>query len=279
MSGIVGIYHRNGAPVNRALLESLCDFLAFRGPDAREIWVNGSVGFAHALLRTTHESKTERQPASLEGRFQIVADARLDARNELIAELQSAGQNVSTIAPDCDLILHAYAVWGTSCIDHLLGDFSFALWDSSARRMFCARDHFGVKPFYYAQLGAIFVFSNTLNCIRKHPAVSGKLNDLAIADFLLFDMIREPGATSFSDIHRLPPAHTLVCDPASVSLRRYWALPIKETQHYKKPCQCVEQFKELLDRAGVELPGAPTHEGGTVFFHRCGKREADVAEN
>jgi asparagine synthase (glutamine-hydrolysing) len=75
------------------------------------------------------------------------------------------------------------------------------------------------------------------------------LSDLAIADFLLFDMIREPEATSFADIRRLPPAHTLVCEQADISVRRYWVLPVSDPLHHKRPSECVEQFRELLDDA------------------------------
>ena len=249
MSGIVGIYHRDGAPIERAFLKSLADFLAYRGPDSRECWVDGSVGLGHAMLRTTHESLNERQPASLDGRFWITADARLDARAELLQELKQRGREAQPGAPDSELILHAYAAWGLACVDHLRGDFSFGIWDARNRQLVCARDHFGIKPFYYAQLGEAFIFSNTLNCIRIHPAVSGRLNDLAISDFLLFDMIREPGATSFADIQRLAPAHILVCNEDSVSVHRYWKLPVSAPIHHKRPSECVEQFRELLDRA------------------------------
>ena len=72
---------------------------------------------------------------------------------------------------------------------------------------------------------------------------------LAIGDFLLFDMIREPAATSFADIQRLPPAHTLVCGRDGISVRRYWVLPVSAPIHHKRPSECVEQFRELLDHA------------------------------
>lgn len=241
--------HADNAPVDRARLQSLTDFLSFRGPDACGMWSDGPIGMGHALLRTTHESKGERQPANVEERYWIVADARLDARKELIAELQGADRNVRSDAPDCDLILHAYAAWGTTCVDRLQGDFSFALWDARHKQLFCARDHFGVKPFYYARLGEIVLCSNTLNCIRQHPAVSRRLNDLAIADFLLVDMIREPGATSFADIQRLPPAHVLSFEAGTVSVRRYWTLPVGDPLRHHRPSDCVDEFRELLDRA------------------------------
>ena len=249
MSGFVGIVHGDNAPVDRALLHSLTDSLSFRGPDACGMWSEGPIGMGHALLRTTHESKGERQPANVEERYWIVADARLDGRDELFAELQRAERNVSSNTPDCELILHAYAAWGAACIDRLRGDFSFALWDAANRQLFCARDHFGVKPFFYASIGELVVVSNTLNCVRRHPAVSGRLNDLAIADFLLFDMIREPGATSFADVQRLPPGHILTGNQGGIALRRYWTLPVSAPVRHKRPGECVEQFRELLDRA------------------------------
>jgi len=249
LSGIVGIYHRDGAPIEPASLQLLVDFLAYRGPDARETWVGTSIGLGHTLLQTTRGSFAERQPASLENQFWITADARLDHRAELLGELHCSVSATVQSAPDSELILRAYAKWGSECIEHLHGDFSFAIWDARNRRLFCARDQFGIKPFYFAHVGSVVVFSNTLNCIRLHPAVSGRLNDLAIADFLLFDMIREPSSTSFSDIHRLPPAHVLICDQSGITVRRYWELPVPSPLRHKRPGECIEQFRELLDRA------------------------------
>ncbi len=153
--------------MERALLQSLVDFLSYCGPDSRECWTDGSIGLGHAMLRTTRESLGERQPASLDGRFWIAADARLDGRAEFIAELQRSGRLVRPNAPDSELILHAYARWGTPCLEHLKGDFSFAIWDARNKRLFCARDHFGIRPFYYVQLGDLFLFSNTLNPVVR----------------------------------------------------------------------------------------------------------------
>jgi asparagine synthase (glutamine-hydrolysing) len=249
LSGIVGIFHRDGSPIDRALLQSLVDFLAPRGPDARETWMANSIGMGHSLLRTTRDSFAERNPTGIEGRYWITADARLDRRTGLLADLEHSERDTGSSVPDSDLILRAYAKWGTSCVEHLSGDFSFAIWDTNTRHLFCARDQFGIKPFYYASVGSVVIFSNTLDCIRRHPAVSGQLNDLAIADFLLFDRIREPGATSFADIQRLPPAHALLCGEGGISLRRYWVLPVSAPIYHKRPSECVEQFRELLDQA------------------------------
>jgi asparagine synthase (glutamine-hydrolysing) len=249
LSGIVGIYHRNGAPMERALLQSLVDFLAYRGPDSRECWTEGSIGLGHAMMRTTRESVGERQPANLDGRFWIVADARLDGRAELIGELRRSGRLVRPNAPDSELLLHAYAAWGTPCVEHLRGDFSFAVWDARNKQLFCARDHFGIKPFYYAQQGDLFLFSNTLNCVRLHPEVTVELNDAAIGDFLLFGVNYDNSTTSFRGIQRLPPAHSLSVSPEALKVRRYWKLPVDGRIRYAKPEEYVENFQSILEAA------------------------------
>ena len=249
MSGIVGIFHRNGAPIERALLQSQVDSLAYRGPDSQTCWLESSIGLGHAMLRTTHEARAENQPASLDGRFWIVADARIDCREDLIAELRRSGRQVGANAPDSELILHAYAAWGTACVEHLRGDFSFAIWDAAKKELFCARDHFGIKPFYFAQLGDVFIFSNTLNCIRMHPLVSGELNDAAIGDFLLFGLNYDNATTTFRDIQRLPPAHSLTFSPNGIKIRHYWTPPTDGRIRYSKPEEYIENFQSLLQAA------------------------------
>ena len=265
MSGIVGIYHRDGAPIERGLLGALVNFLSFRGPDSNECWMDGSVGLGHTMLQTTYESLNERQPVSLDGRFWITADARLDARAELLQELKRSGHEAHPGAPDSELILRAYATWGQACVDHLRGDFSFGIWDASNKRLFCARDHFGIKPFYYVQRGDIFLFSNTLNCLRMHPLVSGELNDAAIGDFLLFGLNYDNATTSFRNILRLPPAHCLSVSTNGLGIKRYWKPPMDERIRYSKPEEYVENFQSLLqaavgdrlrtDRVGILLSG------------------------
>lgn len=265
MSGFAGILHMDGSPVDRPPLERMTEFQKFRGPDARGIWVDGTIGLGHTLLKITPESEREHQPLTLDGRIWIVADCRVDARRALIAELERHQERDIADAPDAELILRAYTVWGDDCVHHLLGDFAFAIWDSPRRHLFCARDQIGVKPFYYASVDSRVIFSNTLDCIRQHPAVSADLNDLAIADFLLFDMILEPGATSFRGIQRLPPANTLTVTGEQFSIRRYWTLPVSEPIHHQRDSDCVEQFQDLLDtavsdrlrtnRAGVMMSG------------------------
>ncbi len=263
MSGIVGIVNLDGAPVEPRLLQRMTASLAFRGPDAQATWIEGCVGFGHTLLKTTFESEHERQPFTLDGEVWIVADARIDAQAELIRELtqhpacvgeppvQGNDQDGRAASPatDVELILRAYHAWGESCVEYLLGDFAFAIWDGRERRLFCARDHFGIKPFYYAQAGNCVVFSNTLDCVRQHPAVSDRLNDLAVADFLVLEWNLDPATTAFADIQRLAPAHRATWSSAGLNLSRYWTLPIDEPLFYRRGQDYVDRFKDLLRQA------------------------------
>jgi asparagine synthase (glutamine-hydrolysing) len=262
MSGIVGIVNFDGAPIDRALLSRMTASLDFRGPDARHLWIadpppesihgSGSdpcAGFGHTLLRTSYEAEHEQQPSTFDGHTWIVADCRVDAREELLAKLRTQGRDASLHRPDVELILHAWHVWGEMCVDHLLGDFAFAIWDAPRHRLFCARDHLGVKPFYYAYIDSTIIFSNTLDCVRLHPAVSLTLNDRAVADFLLFAGNQVNGTTMFADIFRVPPAHTVTWTPTSSEKRRYWVLPDEDPIYYRDDRQYTERFLKLLREA------------------------------
>ncbi|MGA9381234.1 MAG: asparagine synthase-related protein, partial [Phormidium sp.] len=247
MSGIVGIINRDEKPINPDLLQRMTEFMSYRGPDAQQIWLEGNVGFGHTMLRTTKESLAEKQPFSLDEKVWITADARIDGRGELIEKLEIK-DNINVVT-DVELILRAYLVWGEDCVQYLLGDFAFGIWDEREQKLFCARDHFGVKPFYYAEVGNGLIFSNTLNCLRVHPGVSDELNDLAIADFLLFGLNLEFDTTTFADIQRLPPAHCLTWSKERRQIKRYWTLPTDGYIRYKQASEYVEHFQELMEKA------------------------------
>ncbi len=249
MSGIVGLVNLDGSPTDRGLLGRMTRSLAPRGPDQQATWADGPAGLGHALLRTTDESEGERQPLTLDGAVWVTADARIDDRAALVDKLAGQGRAASLGRPDAELVLHAYHAWGERCVGHLLGDFAFAVWDGRRRRLFCARDHFGVKPFFYAHVGDRFVFSNTLNCVRLHPDVSDELNDLAIADFLIFHRNQDVATTAFAAVRRLPPAHSLTVADGTARLIRYWTVPFDGEVRYRRQEEYAEHLRDLLRRA------------------------------
>jgi asparagine synthase (glutamine-hydrolysing) len=252
MSGILGIVNVDGKPVDRDLLGRMTDYLAYRGPDARGVWSDGNVGFGHTMLRTTFEAAHEHQPFSLDGEIWITADARVDGRSDLIRNLGRQECDIPDALTDVALILLAYKAWDMRCIEHLIGDYAFAIWDGRKKRLFCARDHFGVKPFFYARVGDSLVFSNTLDCLRLYPGISDKLNDVAIGDYLLFGVNHDPATTAFADLQRLPGAHLLTCADGRVRTSRYWSLPVDGHLRYRNARDYVDHFQERLRTAVVD---------------------------
>lgn len=248
MSGIAGIVNLDGEPVRRPLMQQMVDALTFRGPDGQGVWSDGRICLVHSSLAVS-DGPQERQPYTLDGQVWIVADARLDGREELARELSSCAGRPLDEAADVELLLRSYLEWGSGCVDHLLGDFAFAIWDGRSRQLFCARDHFGVKPFYYARRDGSLIFSNTLRCVLGHPAVSDALNEIAIADFLLFGYNRDARTTTFADVKRLRPSHTLLLGDGQLEEQSYWQLPVEEPLRYRRGETYVEQFRELFDQA------------------------------
>src|ERR1700680_4166812 len=116
MSGIVGIFRRDGTQVAGDELRSMTDFLAYRGPDSQNIWLGGDIGFGHALLNTTsQESSGQKQPTSI-GSVWITADVSLDSKADLIRKLRASGRIIENDPCDAALILHAYTAWGHECV-------------------------------------------------------------------------------------------------------------------------------------------------------------------
>jgi len=280
MSGIVGVLGVAGETPDSSFLQALTQFMAFRGPDAQQTWVGDGVAFGHALLSIAPPSANQQQPFSLDGEVWVVADARLDARADLFSELHSAGHACPRGADDAELILRAYAAWGQACLEHLLGDFCFAIWDGRRKSLFCAHDQVGIKPFYYAETKRWLVFSNTLDCVRMQPEAAAGLNELSVADFLLFGSVQDPSATIFDGIRRLPPAHALTWCGGKLSVKRYWAPPEDEEIRYPHSTDYEEQFRQLLqtavqdrlrtDRAAISLSGGLDSTSVAAFARRAG---------
>lgn len=252
MSGFIAIVNTDDAPVDRDLLERLTDSLRYRGPDRQKVWIDGQVGFGHTLFKTTDEAEYEHQPASLEGEVWITGSARIDARSDLINKLGLQSEIRLDRTPDSSLILYAYRAWGENCIDHLLGDFAFVLWDKRKKKLFCARDHFGMRQLYYAHVENCFVVSNSLQCMLQHPAVSKRFDDRAIGGFLLFGdhTWLDKEVTTYADITSLLPAHGLILNDGKTTIRKYWDIPTDiPLLRYRKENDYIDHFQEVFKRA------------------------------
>ena len=277
MSAFLGVINLDGKPVDRGYLESMASYLGLIGPDKQSIWTENGAGLVHALLKTSPAKVISQQPLVTQ-RYAAVGDVRLDGKDELLQSLERRGVAGLEDKQDIELLLQAWLTWGSRAAEHLLGDFSVAIWDRQERKLFCLRDHFGVKQFFYARKGNQFLFSSALNCLRKHPLVSASLNDQAVVDFLVFAFNSDLSTTMFKDIQRLAPAHAMEVSLAGNSLERYWTLPIAPAISYRDPIDYVDRFRELLEQAvsdrlgpestGVAMSGGLDSTAVAAFAHK-----------
>lgn len=248
MSALAGIYYLDNRTVDSVDLSRMIDILAHRGPDGANIWSEGPIGLGHRMLWTTPESLLEKLPLVKQlGDLAITADARIDNRSELIAALDFTDCASEKIT-DSQLILAAYEKWGDRCPEQLLGDFAFAIWDGRKQVLFCARDHFGVKPFYYYSSSGINVFATEIKALLSLPEIPRRLNEVKVADHLT-SLCDDPSITFYKDILRLPPAHTITVSHEGTQLQSYWSLDPSRELRLGSNEEYAEAFRELFTEA------------------------------
>ena len=225
MSAICGIVNRDGQPVAVPAMEQIMTALEAYGPDGSALWREGAAALGHQMLHITPESLQENLPwkDDLSG-LVITADARLDNREELFSAL-AIPLDVGCQLSDAQLILRAYLKWGEECPQYLLGDFAFAIWNARQEKLFCARDIFGVRPFFYYASPMCFVFASDLNAMLAAPKVSHQLNEALLFAWLQEKDIRfaQKSQTFYAEIYKLPPAHSLTLTPTKKEVKSYWS--------------------------------------------------------
>ncbi|MBM3997422.1 MAG: asparagine synthase (glutamine-hydrolyzing) [Planctomycetes bacterium] len=259
MCGIAGIYNTRGEQVPDLMrrLTVMGGLIAHRGPDGEGFWTHSSnhIGFAHRRLSIIDLS-TGDQPMTDELGNWLVFNGEIYNYIELRKTL---GEDQFRTKSDTEVILRAYQKWGVDCLDHLRGMFAFALWDERQQQLFCARDRFGIKPFYYSQQGEDLYFASEVKALLPFlPAI--KTNTEALKEYLSFQFCFQ-GKTLFHEVAELQPGHYLVCRNGQTSVQRYWqvyyTLDFDHTEKY-----FVESLVKLFEdsvavhcRADVPIGG------------------------
>ncbi len=248
MSGIAGIIHFDGKPVEPGLIECMTSAMAHRGPDGINHWVKGSVALGQCMLRTTPESLEEHQPLSNEDEsLVLVMDGRVDNWQELRRDLLAHGA-VLRDRSDAELVLRAFEVWGDKSPYRILGDFAYVVWDRTTRQLFCCRDVVGLRPFYYYWNGVTFLFCTELQVILKHPDVRRDPNEGMIAEYLSA-AIRDREETLYRNILRLPAAHYLKVRCDLFTMQRYWDVDSTHEIRYSTDSQYAQHFEHVFAEA------------------------------
>jgi asparagine synthase (glutamine-hydrolysing) len=231
-------------------LQAMNFLQAHRGPDGEGVWMHerGHVGFAHRRLTIIDLTPAASQPMQSDSGLVITYNGEIYNYIELRQEL---GVKKFRTTSDTEVILRAYERWGEGCVDHLRGMFAFAIWDEENNKLFCARDRFGIKPFYYAKNSNGFFFASEIKALL--PFVKEIATDYnGLKDYLAFQFTL--GAkTLFKGVEQLLPAHTLTIEKGAVHTRKYW-----EVQYHLDWFHTKHYFQEevrnlLLDSIRVHL--------------------------
>ena len=221
MCGIAGIFNlnRDHQPRIKEHLKVMEKLQIHRGPDGTGIWANdeGFIGFAHQRLSIIDLSVGGDQPMTDDAGNWIVFNGEVYNFIELRREL---GESEFKTSSDTEVILKAYQKWGKDCVNHFRGMFAFALWDEQEQSLFCARDHFGIKPFYYAIVDGTFYFASEIKAIL--PFLNEISTDIeGIKDYLTFQLVLG-NKTLFKGVNQLLPAHLLTIKDGEISEKKYW---------------------------------------------------------
>jgi len=225
MCGIAGaLYADSSKPPDAAVLKSMGDAIAHRGPDSEGFLAEPGLVLVHRRLSIIDLSGGDQPIGNEDGSIQIVFNGEIYNYQQLRADLEARGHRLRTHS-DTEVIVHLYEDEGERLVERLRGMFTFAIWDRPRRRLLLARDRLGIKPLYVYRDAEKLLFASELKAILAHPRVPRRIEPAALEDYLAYGMV--PGPRSiFQGIEKLPAAHTLVARAGEWEARprRYWQL-------------------------------------------------------
>lgn len=228
-------------------VKSMTDAMSYRGPDGDGLWLYEGVCLGHRRLSIIDLAGGGQPMHAACGGLTITFNGEIYNFQDIRKELASQGSTFQTHS-DTEVILEAYRCWGTDCLKHFDGMFAFALWDEDHKRLFCARDRFGKKPFFYTVQHGRFVFASELGCLKKIPGLAFTPDRLALTRYLAYQYVPCP-QTMFCEVSQLPPAHSLVVENGNVALSAYWNLPPSEESARISEDEACEQLRSLMHQA------------------------------
>jgi asparagine synthase (glutamine-hydrolysing) len=244
MCGISGIFDLSGNPINRELLERMTSIIKHRGPDGDGCYVDHEVGLGHRRLSIIDVGGGGQPIGNEDGKLQIVFNGEIYNFIELRKELEAFGHTFKTKS-DTEVIVHAYEQWGTNCVKRFNGMFAFAIWDARTREVFLARDHLGIKPLYYVQIGNRLLFSSEIKALLQDPACPREVDTDALAELFTFRYVPSP-KTLFKGILKLPPAHLMLCTRKGIKIERFWNW-IPQLRKKWREAELIEEYQTLLE--------------------------------
>ena len=245
MCGIAGIHTTSPSGDEEARVRAMCRTLVHRGPDGEALFEDAEVVLGFRRLAIIDPSPLSDQPmSSADGRHVLVFNGAIYNYVELRAELERLGHRFRSRG-DTEVLLAAYGQWGAACLDRLNGMWAFAVWDRRERSLFCARDRFGVKPFYYRFDGRTFAFASEIKALLAASAGPCVPDEAVVRGYLAFEAIEHGSASFFEGISRLRPGECLELRDERLRRRTWWELTPEEDPG-ATPQERRERFRELF---------------------------------
>ena len=246
MCGIAGLIALDDRAVDGAArhLQVMNDLLSHRGPDDEGIWLhdNGHVGLGHRRLSII-DLESGQQPMTSPAGNVVSYNGEIYNYLELREQLKPYPFRTTS---DTEVLLAAYEKWGTACVDHLQGMFAFAIWDERKNLLFCARDRFGIKPFYYTVVGQhLYLASEPKALLPFMPEIATDIEGLK--EYIIFQLCLD-GRTLFKDIHQLRPGQRLIVQGGTVREEQYWEV-FYDLNWDHTPKDFEDQLRELIGQS------------------------------
>ena len=216
-----------------------------RGPDASGIWQHEDTALLHSRLAIIDpEGGKQPMELSFEGEYYVlVYNGELYNTQEVRNELECIGHTF-TGHSDTEVVLHAYAQWGSGCLNKFNGIFAFGVWEMNRKRLFLGRDRIGVKPLFYMHHPKGLIFASEMKTILCHPAVRAQLDPQGAAELLLLGPGRTPGCGIFHGMRELEPGCYAYYEDNKLNVKRYWKLLDRE--HTENFADTVEHVRYLV---------------------------------
>lgn len=240
MCGIFGIV---GSNIDEAYLKKATDLMAHRGPNDSGFFMGDGVGLGHRRLSIIDLGGGQQPMYNEDGSLCIVFNGEIYNFPALHNDLVAKNHRFKTRS-DTETILHAYEEWGEHCVDYLRGMFAFAIWDKKTRKLFAARDRFGIKPLFYAEHGSTLYFASEMKAILADRSIRRDMDDVALASYFCLSYIPD-SMTIFRSIRKLLPAHVLIWQDGRVRVRKYWNIEYFPDRG-KSEDYFVKRFVELF---------------------------------
>ncbi|MFN2501810.1 MAG: asparagine synthase (glutamine-hydrolyzing) [Pyrinomonadaceae bacterium] len=248
IAGWINLKQSESASEQReAVLHSMCDTIAHRGPDSEGLWLDGDVALGMRRLSII-DLHTGDQPVYSEDKSIVVMmNGELYNYREVKADLEKRGHKFVT-QTDTEIVPHLYQEYGDDFVDHINGMFAISLWDTRRKRLVLARDRYGEKPLYYGVFDDKLIYGSEPKALTAHPSVTAELDLNALRHYLSFDYVPAPGSI-YKGISKLPSAHIVTVENGVVNSRRYWNLTFAKNGNMPTLESAASRLRELLSDA------------------------------